>query len=496
MALYDTFNGEDILIPPPSPEEAKRISLEVTGWLWGTVKGCFNRKMTTSQIIVDAIIGVIPVVGDVTAVRDLIATVIGLVKDPERRKEVMEWVLLVILILALIPLAGGVVKGVGRLVMREAKTVAESRGLLKEIITFLNRMGTGNAVKFIKELEILKYERQVVREFGNLMDRFILVFEKIESKMGRLLPEEMKNLLAFYKKGVKELKELGSKMIPEAVKELDKRLKSLQKMIYEGEWVGIKGEGKSVTREAEARLVEGRAARAAERKMKFPQNVALESKKGDIAKIYKPKPGWPDLQKYPDKVTGAYKDIEAFSGAIEAKVLKGPYEMTRYFDLEKAKPTGAWWHPQGTKFTNAKDWRHDAAVLDSWNKDGFRTICQVPPGAELHGWEGLVSGQFEKASGQFLEGGGKQVYVDLGLSAADREALLRAAKSGASDYKASNGLVFKFEKTGWTDSVGIYGFGASIRDVTVAGVESLGRHERETKVVLGGTRVVHGKLQQ
>ena len=41
----------------------KQISSEVAGWLWGTVQGAWNEKQTVSQIIVDAVIGMIPLVG-------------------------------------------------------------------------------------------------------------------------------------------------------------------------------------------------------------------------------------------------------------------------------------------------------------------------------------------------------------------------------------------------------------------------------------------------
>jgi hypothetical protein len=54
-----------------SDDSFKSIALEVGDWVWGTVQGAFNEKATLSQIIVDAVIGMIPLVGDVTAVRDL-----------------------------------------------------------------------------------------------------------------------------------------------------------------------------------------------------------------------------------------------------------------------------------------------------------------------------------------------------------------------------------------------------------------------------------------
>jgi hypothetical protein len=81
--------------------ETKSTVSEVGGWIWGTIEGGFNEQQSISQIIVDAAISMIPVVGDVTAVRDLIAVILRLVEHPEKRKEKMEWVILALLIFAL-----------------------------------------------------------------------------------------------------------------------------------------------------------------------------------------------------------------------------------------------------------------------------------------------------------------------------------------------------------------------------------------------------------
>jgi hypothetical protein len=67
-----------------SPKAFKLYAVEVGDWLLGTVQGAFNEKQTVSQIITDAAIGMIPVVGDVTAARELIAVSSGLIDDPKK----------------------------------------------------------------------------------------------------------------------------------------------------------------------------------------------------------------------------------------------------------------------------------------------------------------------------------------------------------------------------------------------------------------------------
>ncbi|MEJ2629932.1 MAG: hypothetical protein P8015_01685, partial [Acidihalobacter sp.] len=116
--------------PPPGWTWAgfKAASMETGQWIWGTVQGSFNDKMTTSQVITDAVIGCIPLLGDATAVRDLIAVSIGLSDDPKKREDVWEWAMLGVMVLALIPVLGGVLKGVGKLVIRFAKAVGKLQG--------------------------------------------------------------------------------------------------------------------------------------------------------------------------------------------------------------------------------------------------------------------------------------------------------------------------------------------------------------------------------
>lgn len=101
--------------------EKKGIVLDSIQWVTGTLQGSFNQKQTTSQIIVDAIIGMIPIVGDVTAVRDIIAVTIGLSLEESKRKDKYQWMILVLLLFALIPVIGGALKGVGRLLLKLCK---------------------------------------------------------------------------------------------------------------------------------------------------------------------------------------------------------------------------------------------------------------------------------------------------------------------------------------------------------------------------------------
>lgn len=163
----------DIQNPPAgwTLRQFKAVCADVGSWTWGTVQGAFNEKASITQIIVDAVIGMIPLVGDATAVSDLLAVIIGLSNDEEKRNSKWEWILLVVLLFALIPVFGGVVKGVGRIILKFAKEAALLTGAAKmahiragaqEVVEFLNRIGVKNAEKWLLSLRISDHMGELI----------------------------------------------------------------------------------------------------------------------------------------------------------------------------------------------------------------------------------------------------------------------------------------------------------------------------------------------
>src|SRR5690349_13458977 len=177
--------------------------LEVGDWIWGTAQGAFNEKATMSQIIVDAVIGMIPVVGDVTGVRDLLAVVIGLSMDPRKREDKTQWILLVVLALALVPVVGGVVKGVGRLLIKgvgeaaqlagQAEKAAHLASAAKDIVAFLNRVGVGNAERWLIQLHFAQYQKAVMQQLDELAKAVSTASNSALQHVGGWLPEPLVN---------------------------------------------------------------------------------------------------------------------------------------------------------------------------------------------------------------------------------------------------------------------------------------------------------------
>jgi hypothetical protein len=257
---------------------------EVGQWIWGTAQGAFNEKQTLAQIITDAAIGMIPVVGDVTAARDLTAVIIGLATNPEKQQHKAEWVLVVIFVFALIPVFGGVIKGVGRITLKVTDLAAKESGaaakIADDLVIFLNRIGNKNAEAWLKSLNLVKYQGEILTKFRGFCDVMIVIIFRYGLRFKSVLPQSLIARLEQLSAGFKQIKEIGDRMIPAALKDLHERLEYLQKYIHAG---GVPPPDRATTMLAqtgrktisyaeEARLIESGTAKKIARAGKYQQN--------------------------------------------------------------------------------------------------------------------------------------------------------------------------------------------------------------------------------
>lgn len=438
-----------------------RTVTDVGDWIWGLIQGGFNEQQTVSQIIVDAIIGMIPVVGDVTAVRDLLAVTIRLADRPELRSDPMQWVELVIGLLALIPVAGGAIKGVGKLLMRVGRDASESAGILREAIELMNRLGSGDAVRFIRELDLTRYTAELTGHFHDLVGRITATVDAILRRAGWALPGGMKARLEQLKAAVGELAALGDRMIPDAVRELNQRLRTIQRHMYEGDYHEIPSSLRSNTREFERGLVSAR---------RLPTTAELPFPPSTIAD-YPVDPRFPDLARpgsFHNPPDNPYRSIRTFSGPIEPDTISEGTPIYRVIERPDDVAGGFW---TLKKPANGRAWREDYAVLESWNQDGLYvefTVPRPPPGVEgLRAWKGKVASQVERdpskpTYGQVLAGGATQHLIDLhdDINLWARDALSRTP----------------ILETGWTDHLDVNVPGEEVRAIL------LGQAERAERV--------------
>ncbi|MCE0828758.1 hypothetical protein LVQ78_22390 [Buttiauxella sp. A2-C2_NF] len=497
----------------------KETSLETGQWIWGTLQGSFNEKQTISQIIVDAVIGMIPLVGDVTAVRDLIAVSMGLAKDPRKRESVSEWVFLVILLFALIPVIGGVIKGVGRLALRVTKEAAENVETLSDIIKFLNRVGEGDAVKWLNKLNVVQYQAQLIEKMSDFCHTMITAINQIlKARIGQMLPEKWQADLIRVRDGFAALQPLAAKMIPQALKELDAKLRVLQAMVYKGEIHTVAtGAGRAeVRREAEAYLLEKEVHVAAKQGSRFPSNSAEVKDFEKLSEQYS-MVGYPDLLAYEGGSPAFGKKkifpaVASFSGkvtAMNAQDLAGS-TLYRVFghatkDAQESYAGGratAFWGFEKVP-TSAENWRLPAAVLDEWNGNGFIVVMKLPDNfasimPHVTAWHGNIAEQFGKElPNQYLDGGGKQVIINLGDLAQKISDIGKEVKQSNKAFSTEiNGIHIEFKPTGWQEVNGKYGFDnpdnikppfAETRQLSDTELQS----KTGTRAVVSGVRAEH-----
>ena len=173
----------------------------------------------------------------------------------------------------------------------------------------------------------------------------------------------------------------------------------------------------------------------------------------------------------PDPNTGLYNNVAAFSGKMINRELKDGEQIFRFFGpprtthgvaVDEAWAAGAWWGV-GPPPKTAKEWREFAAVLDSFNGDGFYVSARVVGNNGPKAVVGTVSEQFgAKIPGQYLPGGATQAFFFLDdafkatLSQMGHDFINGVKHKKIVDPKT--GLEFTFHSTGWTDANGIWGY--------------------------------------
>lgn len=504
--------------------EFEAISTEAGGWLWGMARGAFNQKATMSQIVVDAIIGMIPLVGDVTAVRDIVAVSIRLVDEPKAREDKMEWVLLAVLIIALIPVAGGVVKGIGRLTIKAVGEVAHLAGAARaakltesarDIVAFLNRVGMGNAEKFLLKLRFADHQAAILAK----MDEFVYVVNgalvAIEKKLGGILGESLLRRVNSLMTGLGQLKTKAHQMIPQAIKDLDNTLREIQQYVRSGgattsratAHTAVAGDRAAISMTDELRLLEGQnAVRGARGGWQRNAGFADEfESKG----LYKHEPGYPNLKegatedvvRNSTKVT-KYVDVTTYAGKIVNRPLDKGEQLFRVFgpkgkthnvevwqSYAGGNPRGphAFWG-LGKAPETAEEWRKvKGAVLDEWNRDGFIVTGTIQESGKVKACAGKIAEQSGKnIPGQYLPGGGTQAKItfDKALIEQLNAAGERVMVSGKAETVRSSMAVFEIKPTGWKDANGIHGYAletgaAAVQTSRLAAREYATKDERE-----------------
>jgi hypothetical protein len=164
-------------VPKAPPEGSQSVLGGIWDWLWGTLQGDFNKDASVSQISVNAVLGLIPLVDQVLDVRDILAGLKDLIafylEDEAARArhervlgipyEVWLWLNLFIIAIGCIPEVGSAVKGVLRVLLESLVELSKKAGGLQprqlqelwaRLVQVLGRFGIheARAAAWLKQL--------------------------------------------------------------------------------------------------------------------------------------------------------------------------------------------------------------------------------------------------------------------------------------------------------------------------------------------------------
>jgi len=142
-------------------------------WLKSVLFGEFADNRPLSAVVADMLISFVPGVVIVTSARDAMAVILRLASHPEKREELMEWVLLsACLIVIALPLAtaagGAAAAGVGAIVGGIAGSelgaalravmlmLIKEASKLVELVRFLQKFVHGDVLKFLRAVKFAK----------------------------------------------------------------------------------------------------------------------------------------------------------------------------------------------------------------------------------------------------------------------------------------------------------------------------------------------------
>lgn len=234
---------------PPEPhtilDDAWDQVLGGMDWLKSVFLGEFADDRPLSAVVADMLVSFVPGVVIVTGARDAVAVILRLANHPEKRDDLMEWVLLsACLIVIALPLAlaasGVAAAGVGAIVGGIAGSelgaalravmlmlIKEAQRLV-ELVHFLQNFIKGDILKFLRAVKFVQYQKPLVQAMAKITSKLVTMvralrkhmeslvyFDSVKETIAKLTAWEMK----FY--GVQQD---ALKYLPKALAELDARL--------------------------------------------------------------------------------------------------------------------------------------------------------------------------------------------------------------------------------------------------------------------------------
>jgi hypothetical protein len=214
-------------------------------WLKSVLLGEFADHRPLSAVVADMLVSFIPGVVIVTSARDAVAVILRLANHPEKREEMMEWVLLsACLIVIALPIAmaagGAVAAGVGAIVGGIAGSelgaalravmlmlIKEAQKLV-ELVRFLQKFIKGDILKFLRAVKFVQYEKALMKAMSKITGKLLQMVKALRTHLESLRYFDTVKAtiarLAEWERRFYTVQQDALKHMPKALAELDARL--------------------------------------------------------------------------------------------------------------------------------------------------------------------------------------------------------------------------------------------------------------------------------
>ncbi|MGC4078096.1 MAG: hypothetical protein QM702_13895 [Rubrivivax sp.] len=436
-----------------APERWRSDAEAVAEWVWVVLQGDFADNPTTAQTITGGLISMIPLVDQLSDMRDLVANVRALRED---ENDPWRWVALVLTLVGLLPSVGSVLKaglkvvvaGARREVFRISRLGHHGR---KKILGAALWKATAPAVEAgIQHLGWLLNSAPMRQALSS--SRIDGAYHFLASEIRTLASAlDVDRLKAAYSEGLKALEPIldgvrrwqgaaGSGTAGELLDSLrwlrDRLDRGLEPVLEPVRyWLECLARRLEVEGDMQYRaLVNARNDHQAVSTKPPVSRVLALVRRGSGAVIHAANPPHPSLLNPPrvppghfdigpaadDPMNGVYA---TFSRRVVADVLSPGTRLVRVVDYQSGDNGVFWMLESEFKALNSKDsWRSRYAVWHHWNGNGEYVVYEVPPGDGLRVWRGPAASQdlidLDKravvdSDGKkvLLGGGGEQIAV-------------------------------------------------------------------------------------
>lgn len=214
-------------------------------WLSSVLLGEFADKRPLSAVVADMLVSFVPGVVIVTSARDAVAVIVRLACHPEKREDLMEWVLLsACLIVIALPIAmaaaGAAAVGVGAVVGGIAGSelgaalravmllLIKEASKLVELVRFLQKFIKGDVLKFLRTVKFAQYEKALLGAMKQITGKLVEIVTALRKRLESLnYFDTVKSTiarLAEWEKRFYQVQQDALKQMPRALAELDTRL--------------------------------------------------------------------------------------------------------------------------------------------------------------------------------------------------------------------------------------------------------------------------------